>query len=383
LFNKKPKGAEHMKKFLRVVLLLFVLFAVAGTVYYFYNKSKPKLVTYAIESPYTSSIVQKTVATGSVIPRKEIELKPQLSGIIEKIYVEPGMKVQKGDLIARIAVIPNIANLNNAENRVNQAKINLTNAQKDFNRNKPLLEKDVISAQEFQRFEQSLESALEEFNAALSNLRIVRDGVSSRGKAATNTLVKSTVTGTVLDVPIEEGNSVIEANTFNAGTTIALVANMNEMVFEGSVDEAEVGKLELGMELILTLGAIENKRIKAELEYISPKGVEDQGAIQFEIRAALKSVDDAYIRAGYSANADIVLERRDSVLVVPEGVVQFSGDTAYVEVETSDQVFKKQKVVLGLSDGIQVEVLSGLNGDERLKGQEVKEVKAAKGRGRG
>ena len=276
---------------------------------------------FTTEKAFMSSIVKKTVATGSVVPRNEIEIKPQLSGIISELYVEAGQQIKYGDLIAKIKVIPNMSNLNNAENRLNRAKIALDNAQKDYNRNKPLYEQKVISQQDYQRFSIALDNAKEELSAASDNLQIVRDGVSSKSGKTSNTLVRSTIAGTILDVPVEVGNSVIEANNFNAGTTIAFVADMNKMVFEGKVDESEVGKLKLGMDLILTLGAIEDQKIPATLEYISPKGVDEQGAIQFEIKAAIVNKNDIFIRAGYSANADIVFEKKDSILVISESLL--------------------------------------------------------------
>lgn len=356
-----------MKRILKIVLVVVLVGLFISTFYYLYNKSKKKPVVYSTESMFVSSLVKKTVATGSVIPENEIEIKPQLSGIIDALYVEPGQAIKKGDLIAKIKVIANMSSLNSAENRVNRAKIAQRNAQRDYDRNKPLHGQGIISDQEFQILQQALDNANEELSAANDNLVIVRDGVSTKAAGASNTMVRSTISGTVLDVPVEVGNSVIEANNFNAGTTIAFVADMNKMVFEGKVDESEVGKLKIGMPLVLTLGAIEDKTIEATLEYISPKGVEDQGAIQFEIRAVVKSMNDVFIRAGYSANADIVLDRRDSVNCIAEALVQFDQGKPYVEVETSPQVFEKRFIELGLSDGINVEVIKGINAGDKLK----------------
>ncbi|MCB9246537.1 MAG: efflux RND transporter periplasmic adaptor subunit [Flavobacteriales bacterium] len=361
-----------MKRVLKIFLLVLFIVGLVFTLFYLFNKSKTKPVVYGTEKAFYTTIIQKTVATGSVVPRNEIEIKPQLSGIIDELYVEPGQLVKKGDLIARIKVIPNMGALQSAESRVQRAEIALNNAKQDYDRNVPLANDGVISAQEFQQFRFAKETAQEELNSAKENLRIVRDGVSSQ-KSGSNTLVRSTISGMVLDVPVEEGFSVIEANTFNAGTTIAFVADMNEMVFEGNVDESEVGKLKIGMELILTLGAVDNKSITAKLEHIAPKGKEDQGAIQFEIRAAIENPDNIFIRAGYSANADIVLERRDSVLSVPESLVSYDQGKAYVEVEKSPQVFEKQFVELGLSDGINVEILKGVDTTLALKGKELRD----------
>ena len=376
-----------MKKVLRIFLILVFVVIFFATFYYLFNKGKKQPVIYTTEQAYISSVIKKTVATGSVVPRNEIEIKPQLSGIVSELYVEAGQHINVGDLIAKIKVIPNMSNLNNAENRLNRAKIAYDNALKDYDRNKPLYDQGVVAQQDFQRFVTALENAKEELSAAKDNLQIVRDGVSSKSGKSSNTLVRSTISGTVLDVPIEVGNSVIEANNFNAGTTIAFVADMNKMVFEGNVDESEVGKLKLGMDLILTLGAIEGEKIPATLEYISPKGMEDQGAIQFEIKAAITNKENIFIRAGYSANADIVLSRKDSILVIAESLLQFDEKKKpFVEVETGPQQFEKRQVEVGISDGLQVEIVSGITKADKLKSKPTEETakkpKAGKG-GRG
>jgi len=355
-----------MKRFLKILLLVILVGGLIFTFLYLFNKSQSKPVVYTTDKAFYTDIVKKTVATGSVVPRNEIEIKPQLSGILDKIFVEPGDKVKKGDLIARIKVIPNMATLQTAENRVQRAKLNVRNAQQDYSRNKPLLDEGVISEQEFQQIQFNLDNAKEEERSAKENLRIVRDGVSSQ-EGSSNTLIRSTITGMVLDVSVEEGFSVIEANTFNAGPTIASVADMNEMVFEGNVDESEVGKLRINMDLVLTLGAVEDQELMAKLEHIAPKGKEVQGAIQFEIRAAILNPEDVFIRAGYSANADIVLEKAEKTLAIPESLVKYDGGKAYVEIEGEPQAFKKTFVDLGLSDGINVQVIKGVDTTMMLK----------------
>jgi len=372
-----------MKRFFKILIGIVLVGLFISTFYYLYQKSKKKPVIYTTEQAFTGNLIKKTVATGSVVPKNEIEIKPQLSGIISELYVEPGQRIKKGDLIAKIRVIPNMTNLNNAENRVNRANISLRNAQKDFDRNKPLHQQGVISDQEIQQIEQVLDNAREELSSAQDNLVIIRDGVSTRSSGTSNTMVRTTISGTVLDVPVEVGNSVIESNNFNAGTTLAFVADMNEMVFEGNVDESEVGKLKLGMPLLLTLGAIENQTVNAKLEYIAPKGIEDQGAIQFEIKAAIEKNPELFIRAGYSANADIVLDSRDSVLCVSESLILFDKNLPYVEIETAPQLFERRDVKLGLSDGINVEVLEGLTKAEKIKSKPQEEEKPGSGKGRG
>jgi HlyD family secretion protein len=301
------------------------------------------------------------------VPRKEVDIKPQVSGIIDRLYVEAGEVVQRGDLVASIEIIPDMVNLNNAENRLRRAKINLKNAEREFKRNQGLLEDGVIADAAFRQIELDYLNAKEEVATAQDNLDLIRKGTTQSSGANTNTNVRATISGMVLDVPVEEGNSVIEANTFNEGTSIAMVADMNEMVFEGKVDESEVGKLRPGMDLLLTIGAIEEETFDAVLEHIAPKGVEENGAIQFEIRAAVKLREGQFIRANYSANADVVLERRDSVLTIPESLLQFSGDSTFVEVATGGERLEKVAVETGLSDGIHIEVKSALPLDAKIK----------------
>lgn len=361
-----------MKTFFKILIALIVLGGIGYTFYFLYGKSQEKPVVYETASPFVETIIKKTVATGSVVPRKEIAIKPMVSGIIEALYVEPGDQVKKGDLIAKVRIIPNMLTLNTAESRLEQAKIALKNAEKDFQRQKELFDKDVISASEFENSEAAYSQAKEELDAAENNLQLIKEGQTKKTGSTTNTLIRSTIEGMVLDVPVEEGNSVIEANTFNEGTTIANVADMGEMVFEGKVDETEVGKISEGMELILTIGAIEEERFTAILEHISPKGVEENGAIQFEIKAAAELKKDQFVRAGYSANADIVLERADSVMAIQESLIKFEGDSVYVEVETEPQIFEKRYIKTGLSDGINIQVVEGLKKEDKIKSGVVK-----------
>jgi HlyD family secretion protein len=283
------------------------------------------------------------------------------------VYIVAGKMIQKGDVIAKIRIIPNMISLNEAESRVNRSKINLDQAQTDFDRYQSLFKDKIISPSEFQQYEIRLRQAREESTTSQDNLDLIKEGVAKSTGKTTNTLIRSTLSGMVLDVPVKEGFSVIEANTFNEGTTVASIADMGEMIFEGKVDESEVGKIHQGMDLILTVGAIENYKFNAKLEYIAPKGVAENGAIQFQIRAAVVIDTSYFLRAGYSANADIILDRRDSVLGVPESVLQFSKDTTWVEVKTSAVEFKKQIIKTGISDGINIEVLEGLNKNVEIK----------------
>jgi len=361
-----------MKIVIRIGILVAILGVFGYTMYFLYMKNEAPEATYMVEKPFESVVIRKTVATGSVVPRKEILIKPVVSGIIDKIYVDAGEMVKKGDVIARIKIIPNMVNLNNAENRLQRAKIDFDNTRIDYDRNQRLYKEGVISKAEFQPFELQLKNAQLEVQGAEDNLEIIRKGVSKRSKTATNTLIKSTITGMLLDLPVKEGNQVIESNTFNEGTTIASVADMTDMIFLGKLDESEVGKVKEGMDLILTIGALQDLTLGAKLEYIAPKGVEENGAIQFEIKAKINPEDLAanFIRSGYSANASIVLEKVDTTMVVKESLVEYVGDSAFVYVETKPQFFERTPIEVGLSDGIIVVVKDGITKDSVLRGRQ-------------
>jgi len=358
-----------MKTFFKILSILVLVGVIGYTMYFLYQKSQVVPVVYETTSPAFIDIVKKTTATGSVVPRKEIEIKPIVSGIIDDLYVEEGAMVKKGDLIARIRIIPNMINLNNAKSRIDVAKINIKDAKRNYDRQLSLLEKGVIARADFEGYETAYNNAKEELETAQETLELIEDGQTKNAGGHTNTLVKSTIDGMILSLPVEIGYQVIEANNFNAGTTIANIADMGEMVFEGNIDETEVGKIKEGMPLILVIGAIEDIEFEAVLEHISPKGTEVNGAVQFEIKADVTLLDDQFIRSGYSANANIVLDKVDSVLAIPEGLLMFENDTVYVEVETSPQIFEKRYITTGLSDGINIEVVEGLSEDDKIKKQ--------------
>ena len=356
-----------MKKLLAIVLVLGLVGLFGGTLWFLWQKSRHAPVLYKTETPVVADIVQKTVATGAVVPRREVMVKPRVSGIIETVKVEAGQKVRRGDLLATIRVIPQTASLASAESRVNLAKIRLEDAERELTRRETLKGEGVIAETDWRNAALARDTAKEELAAAEDSLAVIRKGVPARSGETTNTLVAATIDGTVLDVPVKEGSPVIEANTFNDGTTIATLADMSELIFEGKLDESEVGKLRTGMDINLTIGALEPARFKAVLEHIAPKGIEEGGAIQFRIRAALKEVADAAIRANYSANAEVVLDHRDQVLAVKESLLQFEGEQATLEVETAPQTFEKRKIKTGLSDGVMIEVLEGVGKDDRIK----------------
>lgn len=356
-----------MKKIIKISILVLILALFAATIIYLYNKSKEKPIVFQTETPFKTNIIKKTVATGSVIPRKEIEIKPQVSGIVEEIYVEAGEKVRSGDVIAKIRIIPDLVNLNNAEGRLERAKIAYDDSKLNFDRQEKLFKQGVIAETDFQTSQVAYKNASQELDAAEANLELIREGVNKRSGKATNTLIRSTINGMILDIPVKTGSSVIETNNFNAGTTIASVADIGDMIFEGKVDETEVGKIKPGMPLLLTVGAIENDTFMATLKYIAPKGVLENGAVQFEIKADVLLKNDQFVRAGYSANADIVLQRADSVMAIKESLLQFEKDSAFVEIETGPQTFEKRFIKTGLSDGLNIQVLSGLTLKDKIK----------------
>jgi len=358
-----------MKTFFKILTGLILVGVIGYTMYFLYEKSQVKPIIYETTTPFVTNIIKKTTATGSVVPRKEIEIKPVVSGIIDDLYVEEGEMVKKGDLIAKIRIIPNMINLNNAKSRIDVANINLKDAKRNYDRQLSLLEKGVIAKADFESYETAYYNAQEELETAQETLELIEEGQTKNAGGKTNTLVKSTIDGMILNMPVEIGYQVIEANNFNAGTTIATIADMGEMVFEGNIDETEVGKIKEGMPLILVIGAIEDIEFAAVLEHISPKGTEVNGAVQFEIKADVTLLNDQFIRAGYSANANIVLDKADSVLAISEGLLLFENDTVYVEIETSPQVFEKRYIKTGLSDGINIEIIDGLSENDKIKKQ--------------
>ena len=346
------------------LLVLGALFAAA----FFIKTNNKSAIVYDTQTVITTSIERKTVVTGKVIPEDEVEIKPQIQGIIEALFVEEGDLVNTGDLLAKIKVVPNEQNLNSAEGRLANSRIVLKNAEIELNRNKDLYEKGIISKQNFDNVQLRFNQSKQDVSNAVSDLQIIRSG-SKGGAASANTNIRATVPGTVLEIPVEEGFQVIASNSFNAGTTIATIADLNKMIFEGKVDEAEVGKLRVGMPLEVNLGAIEDQALDAQLKFIAPKGNEEQGAVQFIIEADLFLNDSIFVRAGYSANASLVLERKDSIMAIPEALLQFDRETEepYVEVQTEDQKFERKDVEIGISDGVNVEIISGLTKEDQIK----------------
>lgn len=363
-----------MKKILRILLFVLIGAVVLGTFYFLYQKSQPKIISYELNKVEKGNIEKTSVATGKVSPRDEILIKPQISGIISEVLKEAGDYVKVGDIIAVVQVVPDVSQLNSAESRVNVARINLKQVESIYVRQKQLFERGVIAREEMEKADADYKKSQEEFSNAQDNKDIVIKGISKNTAKYSNTQIRSTITGMILDVPIKVGNSVIQANTFNDGTTIAAVADMSDMIFIGNIDETEVGRVHVGMPIKLSVGAIEKQTFEAKLEYISPKGVEKNGATLFEIKAAATIPDTVTIRAGYSANAEIILDKVTDVLTIPESSITFSNDSAYIYLLKDSlaevQNFEKKYVKTGLSDGIKVEVKTGLTENDNIRGNE-------------
>ena len=357
-----------MNKTVKIILGIAVLLALVYVLKYFKDSNAKEIIDYKTESPFFSTLDTKIVATGKLNPEEEIELKPQISGIIDAIFVEEGDLVRKGDLIARIRVVPNEQALVSAKSRINSLKLSFNNSQTVFNRNKTLFEKGVISKQDFENSELSLNQSKENYEQAQDDYQIIKQGSLSGGSSA-NTTIVAQIPGTILEIPVREGDQVIQSNNFNAGTTIATVADMSQMIFEGKVDESEVGKLEEGKDIIVVLGAINEKEFPAVLTFVAPKGVEQNGAVQFTIKADVDIDSSTRIRAGYSANAEIELESKDSVLVIKEALLQFNRITEkpFVELLKENGRFQTKNVEIGISDGINVEIIEGIKEGDEIK----------------
>ena len=372
-----------MKRTKTLITLISIVVVFSVALVYLWQKNQEDPILYSTESPSEQTIFVKTVATGNIVPKEEILIKPNISGVIEEVYIEAGEYIKSGDLIAKIRVIPNVSSLTSAKNSIatsqtamETAQINLQTQQANYDRQKALFEKGIISANDFEginntylQAKQSIEQAKINLTSARQNYDIIKTGTTSGLGNIAQTLVRATISGMVLDVPVKEGNQVIEANNFNEGTSIASLADVKKMIFEGNVDESEVGKIKEGLPLEITVGAIENKKFDAVLDYIAPQGIAENGAIQFEIKGSIKSIDSTFIRAGLSANASIILDKAENVLAIREALVQYDRETKkpYVELEVGDQKFERKDIELGISDGIFVEVKNGVTKTDKIK----------------
>mgnify|MGYP002626833271 CR=1 FL=1 len=360
-----------MKKFIKWVVVALVAAIFVGTFVFLYQKSRPKEMVYDISTVQLKDLEKSTIVTGKIEPRDEVTIKPQISGIIANLYKEAGQMVKKDEVIAKVKVIPDMGSLNTAENRVRLAEISLAQAETDFQRMEKLYHDKVVSAEDYEKSQVTLKQAQSEMTNSRDALNIVREGISLSNAKMSTTLIRSTIDGLILDVPVKVGNSVILSNSFNDGTTIATVADMSNLIFRGDIDETEVGRITEGMPVTITVGALQDLRLDAQLEYISPKGVESNGANRFEIKAAIQVPEGRTLRSGYGANAEIVLERAEQAVAVPEAALEFQGDSTFVYMLTDSvprQTFERRPVVTGLSDGISIEIKEGLKVGERVRG---------------
>ena len=363
-----------MKKYSKLIIAAIVALIFIGTFVFLWQKSQPKEIVYNEFTPKTDSIRKTTIITGKIEPRNEVNVKPQISGIIAELMKEPGDRVQQGEVIAKVKVIPDMGQLSSAESRVRLADINLKQVETDYARMDNLHNQKLVSDEDYEKARQQLKQAQEEKAAAVDALQVVRDGVSKSNASASSTLIRSTISGIILDIPVKVGNSVINSNTFNDGTTIATVANMQDLIFRGNIDETEVGQLNFGVPLKITIGALQDLQFDATLEYISPKAVESNGANQFEIKAAVAVSTDGKIRSGYSANAEIVLDEVSNVLCVPESAIEFSGDSTFVYLvkgEGKQKTYERKAVTTGLSDGVNIEIKKGLTTEDKVRGPQI------------
>ena len=359
-----------MKKVTSKIILAIVALLVIGTFVFLYKNSKKKPVEYEDLTAFITDIRRTAVVNGQITPRNEVNIKPQINGIIAELYKEAGQEVQENEVIAKLKVIPEMSSLSSAQSRVRLAELNLEQEQTNFNREKQLYDQHLVSAEEYDKARQSLDQAKEERSAAQDALEVIRDGVSKSNAKSSSTLVRSTITGLILDVPVKVGNSVIQANTMNDGTTVATIANMSDLIFDGNIDEVEVGNLREGMEITIRIGALQNYSFDAVLEYISPKAVEKNGAKQFEIKAAVKVPDDGtMIRSGYSANAEVALDEALQVVALPESAIEFDGDKTYVYVKNGES-YDKKEVEVGLGDGVNIEIKSGIEEGDVVRGNQ-------------
>ena len=359
-----------MKKFGKYLVFILIALIVAGTFAYLFKRSRPQEIRYEELTAEVADIVKSTVVTGKVQPRDEVNVKPQISGIIAELYKEAGQPVKEGEIIAKLKVIPDMSSLSSAQSRVRLSELNLKQAQTNFDREKALYDKQLVSADEYDKVAQALQQAKEELKAAKETLEIVRDGVSSSNKSGSSTLIRSSVSGLILDIPVKVGNTVINSNSFNDGTTIATVADMDDLIFDGNIDETEVGRLSVGMPVKITVGALQDVVFDASLEYIAPKATESGGTNLFEIKASLRVPEDITVRSGYSANAEIVLQRAAQVLSIAESALQFEGDQTYVYV-LGDKGYERRDVKTGLSDGVNIEIKEGLSPGEKVRGNQI------------
>lgn len=373
------------KKAIYIVLGLLFAVALFSGIGYLVKSNSKESEAFLTRKPSYQNMEDKVMATGKIVPKEEIEIKPNIAGIIDKILVDEGDKVTAGQLIATVRIIPNIADVNNAQQEVvnsqlqiSNAKLNVDNMQKQYAMQEKLFKQGVISKQEYLNSQQqlytqqqTLRNANQQLATAQKRLQIVKTGATPELQGLATTQIRSKAAGTVLEVPVKVGSQVIEANSFNAGTTICSIADLNSLIFQGEIDEAQAGKLKQGMDMKIVIGALQNKTFPGKLTMIAPKGKDNLGTIKFPVEGDVTNPNNEYIRAGFSANGEIVLKSEKNALLLDESLVQYEKkngkDTPFVEVKQKDGKFKKVYVKLGASDGINVQILSGITKDSEVK----------------
>jgi len=365
-----------MKKVLKTSGLVLIGVFVIWTFYLLWKKSQPVPVVYEIIEAVKKDIVKQTLATGDIEARTQVELKPQVNGIIEELRVEAGDVVRAGDVIAIVKVIPDMSQLNQAQGKVETSTVDLDEKEREFRRTEALFKKGVVSREEYDKSKAAMDEARQNLITAKSQIEVITTGASSRSGAVNTTRIFSTMNGTVLSVPVKVGSPVSGISMYSAGTTVAKVGDLSDLIFKGNIDETEVAKLKVGMEMLLQPGSMQDVRIPAVLEYIAPEGELKDGTKMFEIRASAKAPEGITIRSGYSVNAVIILARADDVLCVNETAVQFEGDDTFVYKLTSaedagTQTFEKVPVKLGISDGIYVQIQEGVTEGMKIRGIEL------------
>ncbi|WP_296121407.1 efflux RND transporter periplasmic adaptor subunit [uncultured Porphyromonas sp.] len=369
-----PVQKKRAKKWPKILLWVVIGLAIIGVIATAIVKSqgKTKELYEEVTPTANDSIVKSTVLTGSIEPRDEILVKPNMNGIIAELNHLPGDFVQEGELIAKIQMVPDVAMVQSAASRVDAARVDLKRTEEVYNRDKSLYDQKILAKEAYETSLANYRRAKIEYSSAVEQLDITRTGSSASTSKRNNTLVFATVTGTILEQPVKVGSRVTMANNFNEGTTVVSIADLTDLLFIGNVNESDVNNVTVGSPVTIHVGALKDKTYHAVVEYVSPKGKDTSGTILFEVKAAISGDDLSALKAGFSSNAEVEMAHKTGVLTIPEATVTYEGDKSFVFVKGSKGKYEKKEVTLGLSDGIKVEVLSGLTGDETLRGNLMK-----------
>lgn len=356
-----------MKKVVKIIVIALFLGGVIWALYYNFSKNKEEITTFKTVQPKLRSIEQTAVATGEIKPKEQIEIKPNISGIIDEIYAKEGDVLTQGQLIASLKVVPDVNSLSIAKQQIRSAEISLENERKNFTRTEYLYKQGVIAKADYDNALNAFKQSQANLSSANENYKVALSGVAPGLESYATTQIRATISGMILDIPVETGNMVQPINNFSTGTTIATMADVKKMIFEGKVDESEVGKLKEGMPLVIKIGALPDKTFEGTLYFISPSGVTENGVVEFEIKANVSLDNETFIRAGYSANAEISVASAKNSLSLLESVIQYDEKgSPFVEIKSKDGWVKKN-VKLGVSDGLYIQVLSGISEKDEVK----------------